>query len=239
MASEPKRGGGYRKVGGLYLVGGITAMLCDRLPMPLTTCRGCGAGFKFSRGLTETNPFIAFGYHLVETRTPISAIFGNLLAQSYGIDYAGCNCANCFVCQPPNATAYIAGVGERHYKTPADFTKEALELGISKRIGAIPRKLVLGETVIYLSHKKACAASQLPAIQEALCLFDGEQPHLIGAEEERRFLGIFAAFIPQRVELLFWQREIDEMTKEEKAKLKKRGITPVGVPNGDLDHYQS
>lgn len=34
MASETKRGCGYRKVGGMYLVGDYIRVPCDRLPFP-------------------------------------------------------------------------------------------------------------------------------------------------------------------------------------------------------------
>lgn len=35
MAVETKRGCGYRKIGGLYLVAGNLSEPCDRLPWPL------------------------------------------------------------------------------------------------------------------------------------------------------------------------------------------------------------
>ena len=44
---------------------------------------------------------------------------------------------------------------------------------------------------------------------------------------------IFYAFRPQRVEMLIWE---SEATSENLEKLKKRGITPIVVPDGDPDH---
>ena len=58
-------------------------------------------------------------------------------------------------------------VGEKHYPTPSAFIGEALKMGISKRIGAVPRHFRLGKSVIYLAHRKAIWESdtkQLPAI---------------------------------------------------------------------------
>jgi len=46
MAVEPKRGCGYRKIGGLCLVSGGGGMPCDRLPMVLDVCPACSHGFR-------------------------------------------------------------------------------------------------------------------------------------------------------------------------------------------------
>jgi hypothetical protein len=54
-------------------------------------------------------------------------------------------------------------------------------------------------------------------------------PRLIEAEKVKRVMGIFTAFVPQRIEKIYWQNELDTMSEEEKESLKKRGITPVGV----------
>jgi len=56
MAQESKRGCGYRKVGGLYLVGDGIFVPCDRLPYLLETCPVCGHGIHFTRSMTEINP---------------------------------------------------------------------------------------------------------------------------------------------------------------------------------------
>jgi hypothetical protein len=51
MAVEPKRGFGYRKVGGIYLVSGGKGRPCGCLPIPLHTCPSCRAdivGPKFN-----------------------------------------------------------------------------------------------------------------------------------------------------------------------------------------------
>jgi hypothetical protein len=43
MAVEPKRGCGYRKVGGIYLVSGGEGRPCGCLQIPLHTCPSCRA----------------------------------------------------------------------------------------------------------------------------------------------------------------------------------------------------
>ena len=66
-----------------------------------------------------------------------------------------------------------------------------------------------------------------------------EQPKLLDADTVEKYLGIFTAFIPQRIEKLYWQSEIDAMPEKERDHLSKRGITPVGIPDGDKDHAGS
>ena len=128
-------------------------------------------------------------------------------------------------------------VGEKYYKTPQDFVKEALAMGISKRIPFIPKGLELGKTIIYLAHPKACEVKEPAALQEAMAIVEEAQtkrPRLLEAEKVEKKLGIFCAFIPKRVEKLVWE---SELTDEKREQLEKRGITPVSIPNGEVkDH---
>ena len=55
--------------------------------------------------------------------------------------------------------------------------------------------------------------------------------HVLGISRE--FPGVFYAFRPQRIEKLIWQKDASEGNLEE---LERRGITPVIIPDGDLDH---
>jgi hypothetical protein len=128
------------------------------------------------------------------------------------------------------------GVGESFYKTPGDFMAESNRLGISKRIPFIPKELELGKTIVYLAHPKACQVKESSALQKAMAIVGGqevEQPRLVESEKVEYKTGIFSAFIPQRVEKLIWQKDA---TQEELKKLEKRGITPVVIKDGDMDH---
>lgn len=137
MASELKRGCGYRKVGGLYLVGEGISVSCDRLPYKLEVCPVCGAGIKVGRGMTKIIPLQLFGIH--DNIEPCQDKF-----------------RPCPMCDPTNDIAYIMGVGEKYYPTPDDFMNEGVAQGISKRISQIPKDFELGNTLIYLAHPKAC-----------------------------------------------------------------------------------
>ncbi len=214
MAVEQKRLCGWRLVDGLYLCGEFISSPCDRMPFPLTTCPVCGQGIKVSRGFTQVNPHQLWGIHQ--------------------------NCKDhfrpCFLCDPQDEPAYIMRIGEKYYKTPHDFVKEAMAMGISKRIPFIPKGLELGKTVIYLAHPKACEVKEPAALQEAMAIVEEAQtkrPRLLEAERIEKKLGIFCAFIPKRVEKLIWE---SQATPEELEKLEKRGISPVIIPDGDTDY---
>jgi hypothetical protein len=213
MAVEQIRGCGYRKVNALYLCGEFISMPCDRMPFPLTTCPVCGQGIKVSRGFTQVNPYQLWGIHD--------------------------NCQDafrpCFLCDPKDEPAYIMLVGEKYY-SPESFLDEATRMGISKRIPFIPKGLELGKTIIYLAHPKACEVKVAAAVQQAMSILEGsetQQPKLVETDRVEKKIGIFAAFIPQRVDKLIWE---SEATPEELEKLERRGISPVIIPDGDKDH---
>jgi len=200
---EEIRGCGYRKVGGLYLVGEGSAFSCDRLPYNLEVCPVCGYGIKFSLGFTWIKPEPLFGQHENCTDTLKNT---------------------CPFCNPKIAgeRAGLMWVGEEFY-TPESFMREAEERGISKRINAIPRGFEIGKTWVYLAHKKAGTK------------IITENNNLLNSEKQKKVPcpAIFMAFVPKRIEKLIWK---SEATEENLKELKKRGITPVIVPDGDPDH---
>ncbi len=204
---EPRRLCGFRKIEGYYLVGGMAFMGCDRLPIELMVCPVCGAGIRFSRGIGGVNPLKLWGPH-------DKAHFVKDVGILTCICPKGCN-----VCYPPNEPAFIMFVGEKYY-TVQEFITEARSMGVSKRLpGPPPEGLIPGKTVVYLAHKK--------------CIDTGKK------DEKGKTIfkqGVFAAFVPQRVERLCWQ---SDYTKENIAKYEKKGIKLIPVPMGDPDHKPS
>ena len=167
MAVEDRRACGYRKVGGLYLVAGGLSGLCDRLPLPLEVCPVCGEGLRVTRSPQRVNALRLLGNH------------------------QDCRCrSDCPICRPDLGPHYLLGVGARHYTAEA-FSFESRLMGVSKRVPAVPRGLVLGWSWVYLTHPKAIAVP-------------------VCAGRIRYNAGIFAAFQPQRVELLAWESECTE-----------------------------
>ena len=132
---EGKRGCGYRKPGGFYLISDNPGRGCGKLPIPLDVCPCCGHGIKPSRGWTWIN-----GAQLAAER-PCEII---------GTAY----CAVCPLSKPMGRVGLL-WIGEAYYKTPADFQKEADTMGLSRRISRIPRGFKLGETWVWFAHRKA------------------------------------------------------------------------------------
>lgn len=219
MAIEKKRGCGYRKVGGLYMVTGAFGESCDRLPIEAKVCSCCGEGIKQGLGWKWVEPFRMFkGKH---SDSPVNAISGSKKKQ---IGTQKCSCKPyCVVCNPvEDEKAGLMWVGTRFYPTPEDFLKESAEMGISKRVKSIPHDFEIGKTWILLAHPKAILRIDITAKDE---------------KAKKTYLpGIFAVFKPTKIELLVQEKKA---TKAAIKKLEKRGITTVIVPDNDPDHFGS
>ena len=212
MAVESERGCGFRKVGGLYLCGEGTSMACDRLPYELDICPTCGGGVKFTRGWTWLDwRMFAGNHHMEETEHLISA-------------KVICKCPEaCPVCYPgTQLQPYgLLWVGEQFY-SPQSFIQEVIQMGVSRRIAAIPKNLKLGKTWVLFAHKNACGKRRPPLASVVTPPLEAEDVP-----------GVFYAFRPRRLELLLWQ---SEFTHDKAVELEKKGITPIIIPDGDVDH---
>jgi hypothetical protein len=235
MAVEARRGCGYRKVGGLYLVSDGRGVFCDRLPILLEVCPTCGHGIKQALGWTWVDP---------------AAIVGGVHA----------HCTDefpCPLCMAPHTLGEGAGllwIGKRFYRTPRDFDREAAELGVSRRISAIPRGFKMGETWILFGHPRAvetplncgkCGAlmqahrgekviAEKTAGTAAIVEYTGVELRCRCGEKQPAFrAGIFKVWRPQRIEIILLDSQRgSELAKDYEAK----GITPVFVPDDDPDH---
>lgn len=129
---EQKRGCGYRKPGGLYVMGGKLAKACGVLPIELSVCPCCSGGIKQTRSMS----FIS-----------------SQLIESKQCDKLGCG----KTCEPfaSQKEFGLMWVGTAHYPNASDFRQEAARIGVSKRIPFIPKKLIVGVTWILLAHPKA------------------------------------------------------------------------------------
>ena len=254
MAVEAKRGCGYRKEGGLYLVGGGLSAPCDRMPYPLDRCKTCGGGIKFTRGpqwlqpdfFTPHDSLVAFRREtcLDESVCPVCVNGGPDASLSVlADDLFG-----------PHLLLWI---GRANY-TPESYLKESRELGVSRRIPAIPKGLVLGETWVLLAHLDAepakdpkvcarCGMSSSMHVGHPDFIFKGDGPVSLTINGEthrpcenfqapKSSPGIFCAFVPRAVELILKE---SDATPERLEKEAKRGVTVVTVPDGDKDHQGS
>ena len=212
---EGKRGCGYRKPGGTYLVGGDTLAPCPKLPIEVHTCPTCGQGVKAARGWTwiEYEPFVEPGPHGDPEHS-----------------------AGCVLAQPPETVTTEEGkvgliwVGEMHYKTPGEFMREALSMGLSRRVTAIPRGLEVGKTLVLLGHRKAIRKGWLDPETNAVyeTLDEVEEAGLNPLDIEPNYVaGVFTAFVPTAIEYVLKPEE--ENDEERIEVLRERGITPVIV----------
>lgn len=197
ISVESERGCGFRQEGGLYLVGGRVMEECNKLPIPLDVCPTCKGGIKFSRGWTwaDLTPIVKPGEH----QGPAHDLW---CPMGVGLDE-----------QPRDlSSSGLLWVGERSY-SPQSFVEEAIAMGVSRRINFIPRKLKIGESVIFLAHRK-------------VPVFDG-----IATGKDVLQPAIFTAFIPTHIEYVVK----DDESEEALAKLEKRGIELVKVVRNDED----
>lgn len=204
---ESKRGCGYRQPGGLYLRTDGLGRECGALPVETTVCPTCSQGIKPARGWTWIN--------LASLVSQRGCPMGEIVAT----DGEPTGCGECPIADAMIQKAGLIWVGERFYPTPWHFLTEAITMGLSRRITAIPRDFKLGETWVCAGHRKT-----IP------------QPVVVGQEQEFK-PGIFHVFRPSRIEYCVKEGDTDE---ELEAK-EKRGITLVRVvpiveePEPELD----
>src|SRR5262249_154168 len=127
MAQEQRRGCGYRKVGGLYLCGTALGTPCSNLPIPLHIFPTSNLGIKQTRAWqwVAPRPWLIGDCARTDPACPVAN--PERLGDRVGLLW----------------------IGARFYPTPASFTVEAIEMGVSRRITAVPRGLELGKTWVF------------------------------------------------------------------------------------------
>jgi hypothetical protein len=219
--NEAKRGCGYRKQGGLYLMAGAASAPCGKLPHELEKCPCCGSGFKPARGWTWIDPRPLFAKKPCE-KEPLGG--GGL-------------CILDDVSLPERMG--LLWVGEKFYATPADFLKEGAAQGLSRRINAIPHGFEIGKTFILFAHRKGL--TQYCAHPKVRGEDWGVHPDMLTDEQRascpdckdgiREVPAIFSAFRPTRIEYVV--KDDDDSEKLEQMEM--RGITLVRL-TWDADH---
>ncbi len=198
LKNEKRRGCGYRKQGGLYLVAGGVGAPCGKLPLPLDICPCCGQGVKPARGWTWVGGQKLFG--------KLRCAFG--IEEGKNREYCKDRC----ILEHPPERMGLLWVGEQYYPTPDHFLQEGMAQGICRRIHAIPNDFKIGETWVLFAHRKAIEIA-VPSAAGGLPL-EGEE-HFIP--------GIFAVFQPQHIEYVV---RADD-SEEKLAGLEARGVSLV------------
>lgn len=223
MAVEARRGCGFRKIGGIYIVSDGLSEPCERLPIPLLACPTCGHGIKHTRGFNWITPEYLFA-HAKPCIAPPNSAFED---ETHRHDA-------CPVCRPsrlksddPPDRSGLIWIGQQHY-SPGEWMQEALDMGVSRRVPAFPRGLVIGKTRIFAAHKHGLNMQSK--------LIDGAPETAKGDATKP---AVIHSFIAKRVEVIVTESLLKrEKEGQEKwlTKLLKKGATPVTVPEDDKDH---
>lgn len=211
-SNEHERGCGFRKIGGVYLVGEGPTGSCDALPIALGPCEDCEFDINQARVIQS----IHAGYLSSKIRThvcrdefscPICAygkprILARNEAHRKGEEFLG-----------PN-NFFIMWVGQEY--TPEEFLKEAALYGVSKRIAAnsLPSKFMIGRDWIFLAHRDV-GFPVFSKEKSTVIAPDGEACEGPAKVELVRKRGIFFAFKPKRLELVLYQGQIPDESMEE------------------------
>jgi len=219
MAVEARRGCGYRKVGGLYLVSSGIAVACCKLPSLLKTCPTCSGGIKQTRGWTWIDPAKLFAFADC-TEPPLAP-----------------HCPMNNIAEAIGARAGLLWISSQFYPSPSHFVAEADRLGISRRLSALPRELEVGKTWVFLAHPKACVidGEYQPGV------FRVFKPERVEKIVKQSDFDIIAAIQERRGEVIPLAAD-DPRTPEVLNVIKafnadtKRRIIWVPVPDDDPDH---
>lgn len=216
QSSEDARGCGYRKEGGLYLVSGGASVPCGKLPIEVGKCPTCGGGIKPARGWTWVDGDKLLEHVLCEfelTGAPNDHCEGCPLAER--------------LCRDDGTLRQLCGllwIGEKFYPTPESWAAESHQMGVSRRIPALPRGFKIEEPpFVLVAHRKGIERP-CPDCLGGSAQDDDDCP-LCGGEGAVYRSAIFSGFRPTAIEIIVSGEESDE----EIEALLKRGLKPVKV----------
>ncbi len=194
--TESRRGCGYRKGGGLYVVAGGPSQACGRFPIALGVCPTCHGGIKQTRGWTWIEPAPFFLEHDSDLGhfVPPCSLGG---VTSGGLcSTCPVNAVNVLISAALRVEAGLLWIGEGFYKTPGEFLREGIAQGISRRISALPLDFVVGETRVFFAHAKAVPG------------YDDEIGEFVDGGKDMG-PGIFASFVPSAIDYIVTDEEHD------------------------------
>ena len=210
-SKEGRRGCGFRKPGGMYLVCKDDGKPCGKLPVETTICPTCGAGIRPARGWTWVD--------------------GDALVTSRKCPHEKKHCRGCPLSKKIGRVGLL-WIGRAFYKTPLDWLNESIRMGVSRRINKVPRGFVVGETWVLVAHREAvpkpcpmCNGSGKTTNKTALGLESIGPCERCDKTGTIHTPGIFHVFKPTAIEYVITGHE----TADELEAIVKRGLTPVKV----------
>lgn len=173
------------------------------------------------RGIAQINPRALWGDHVIGGGAPVDELLASRdTAQRFP---ALCPETYCPLCRP-SEKAFIMWVGSEYTET--SFIQEAERLGVSKRIPAIPKELVIGRDWVYLAKQY-----MIPGTGQ---FWMPETPNTNNGHARKGWgPGIFYAFRPQRIVRIITESQAAEGLVQQ---LQEQGIEAVVVPDDDPDH---
>jgi hypothetical protein len=230
IVNEGKRGCGYRKEGGTYLITDATELQdCGKLPLPLDVCPCCGQGIKAARAWTWVNA---------------QKLFGGVECRLATFPSGRCFCPLSDESLKDNSRMGLLWIGEKFYKTPAEFLAEGRKQGFSRRLPMVPKDFELGKTWVLFAHRKAIrrvdickvcdgkgfTSKMIPDINGNDGFVDVKCDECNGTGKMEEYTpGVFFSFRPERIEYIV---KGDEKTEDLERK-EKRGITLVKLVRTD------
>lgn len=190
IRQDHKRGCGWRQKGGLYLIGSQLTNPCGKLPLQLNQCDICGFNLKPCRSFTEITIPNLFEMPSNKCECKLYSCSERCLMSSVR----------------QKEKALLLWCGENFYPTPESFLREATELGISRRVHAVPKTFKLGQIAVFIAHRKAISVTDEDNKVTYNC-------------------GIICAFIPQRIEYVVKDNDTDRKLEG----LTNKGVTLVKV----------
>jgi hypothetical protein len=202
-SSEAARGCGYRKEKGLYLISGNSSVPCGKLPIEVGKCPTCGGGVKPARGWTWVDADELLKGALCE----------------FAMAGAPEHCTGCPLAEKMGRCGLI-WIGEKFYPTPESWSKESQEMGVSRRIPAVPRGLdAKNPPYVLVAHRKGI---ERPCPE---CYGSGGDCPTCAGEGVIYRPAIFSGFQPTAIEIIVSGEEPDEKIEA----LLERGLSPVKV----------
>lgn len=222
VSVEGKRGCGWRKPGGLYLVAPKLDEPCSLLPVEMSVCPCCGEGIRPARGWTWIDPgrLLPARYHDSAEHNATCPLGGPDYPD--GAHRMGERCG-------------LIWIGEGYYPTVESFAMEAEQMGVSRRITSVPRGFVVRETWVAFGHRKAIpdgyriegwVDSRYATLTEAteVAAWNGLKAEKVKPAYKP---GVFTVVRPTAIEYVV--RPEDEDDDELLESFRKRGIEPVKV----------
>ncbi len=216
-SEEEKRGCGFRKVGGLYLVTDPILFTKPCYKLPVSTNK---YGIKQARNITY-----------IERKTNIYKMFVNMICPSNDKNhYDTQNCDACKALHCPLGSEnlienkqkiYLLWIGKQYYPTPQKWIDEAAKQGISRKVKFIPDDIEIGKSIVAVAHSK---------VKFDLNMFNSSDEESAKGGTFRIKPGIFFAFRPQRIEYIVNMKKLDDEKYQKKLeKMKLDGYTLVHV----------